>query len=94
MKYLALIYQPQNALEDVNEADYTALVERHEKLQRDSKAQGHFAGADQLEDVTTATTLSRANGELMFSDGPFSGTKEVLVGFYLFECAISIRLFS
>lgn len=86
MKYLALIYQAPNALDNLTEAEYQALLDQHNQLQIKSKAEGRFVVADRLEESSSATTLSRPDGKLMISDGPFSETKEVLVGYYLFDC--------
>lgn len=75
-----------DALDDIGESDYQALLAQHRHLQDLSKAQGRFVIADQLAESATAATLSRPEGKLMISDGPFAETKEVLVGFYLFDC--------
>lgn len=86
MKYLALIYQNPIDLEDFNDAAYDELVARHVALQEKSKKAGKFVAADRLEDANTAKTLSTSNGQLLVSDGPYAETKEVLVGYYCFEC--------
>ncbi len=86
MKYLALIFQTPDALADYSEEDIDALIAQHGKLQEISKAEGSFIGADKLEPPTTAKTISKPKGELLISDGPFPESKEVLVGYYLFEC--------
>lgn len=47
-------------------------------------------GGAALYPTTTATTVSvrgGKGGEVVTTDGPFAETKEVLTGFYLFECA-------
>ena len=47
-------------------------------------------GGAALYPTTTATTVhvrGGRGGEVLTSDGPFAETKEVLTGFYLFECA-------
>ncbi|MGA5763188.1 YciI family protein [Nonomuraea bangladeshensis] len=41
----------------------------------------------QLAPETAATTVRVRNGELLVSDGPFTETKEIIVGFDLLECA-------
>ena len=45
-------------------------------------------GGAALYPTTTATTVQAKakGGEVVLSDGPFAETKEVLTGFYLFEC--------
>jgi hypothetical protein len=56
-------------------ADYMALRE----------APGFQAGS-QLEGADTATTVRERDGEALITDGPFADTREVLAGYYLFEC--------
>ena len=40
-----------------------------------------------LASPSTATTVRVRGGELLLSDGPFTETKEVIVGFDILECA-------
>ena len=47
-------------------------------------AQGFARG---LEDPSAATTVRVSDGKRVLTDGPFAETKEVLTGFFLFECA-------
>jgi hypothetical protein len=49
-----------------------------------SQLPGTLDGA-QLQPGTTATTVRVDNGDVLTTDGPFSETKEVLGGFYLYE---------
>jgi hypothetical protein len=55
-------------------ADYVALGE-------DPRARG---GA-QLQPVETATTVRVQEGQTLTTDGPYADTKEVFVGYYVFE---------
>lgn len=86
MKYLALIYHPIDALEHYSEEEHEALIAEHVALQAETKKAGSFVVADRLDSVRTAKTLTKKAGEIVVSDGPFAETKEVLVGYYLFEC--------
>jgi hypothetical protein len=83
VKYALLIYSEDaperwNALPpDQQEAimgEYTAI----------SQLPGTLDGA-QLQPGTSATTVRVDNGDVVTTDGPFSETKEVLGGFYLYE---------
>ena len=40
-----------------------------------------------LHPVDSATTVRVRDGEVELTDGPFATTKEVLVGYYLLDCA-------
>lgn len=53
----------------------------------ENDAAGRRLQGDALAPVTAATTVRVRNGELLVSDGPFTETKEVIVGFDLLECA-------
>ncbi len=44
-------------------------------------------GGAALYPTATATTVRVRAGDVVTSDGPYAETKEVLTGFYLFECA-------
>ena len=55
-------------------AEYVALAE-------DPRARG---GA-QLQPIETATTVRVQDGQTLTTDGPFADTKEVFVGYYVFE---------
>jgi hypothetical protein len=50
-------------------------------------ARGRRLQGDVLAPPSQATTVRVRNGELLVSDGPFTETKEVIVGFDLLECA-------
>jgi hypothetical protein len=48
---------------------------------------GRRLHGDALAPTSVATTVRVRNGELLVSDGPFTETKEVIVGFDILECA-------
>ncbi len=51
-----------------------------------SKA-GKVVGGEELQGPSTATTVSRKNGKLVVTDGPFIESKEVIGGFAVIEVA-------
>src|ERR671929_1464688 len=53
----------------------------------DNDARGRRLDGDVLAPATAATTVRVRGGELLVSDGPFTETKEVIVGFDILECA-------
>jgi hypothetical protein len=82
MQYACLVYTPQagpDATPDVY-AEYMALAE-------DATKRGVMKGGHELADSGTATTLRVRNGKRAVTDGPFAETKEVLGGFFVFDCA-------
>ncbi|HKA15891.1 MAG TPA: YciI family protein [Myxococcota bacterium] len=48
---------------------------------------GVLRGALRLAPSATATSVRRDGDEVLFTDGPFAETKEILAGFILLDCA-------
>jgi hypothetical protein len=59
-------------------AEYNAYTQ----MLRDN---GHYAGGEALQPVTTATTVRVKDGQTLTTDGPYAETKEALGGFYLVD---------
>jgi hypothetical protein len=82
MQYLALIYG--------DESHWGSLSpEEREKQMGEYMALSEAAvtrGGNELDSVTTATTVRVRNDETLVTDGPFIESKEVLGGYYVFEC--------
>jgi hypothetical protein len=49
------------------------------------RANGHWAGGEALQGSETALTLSRRNGKVTTTDGPYVETKEQLGGLLILE---------
>lgn len=83
MKYALLIYSNDapDAFNQLPEDEQKAITAEYYAI---SERPGVYAG-EQLQPGTTATTVRVEKGETLTTDGPFSETKEVLGGFYLFE---------
>jgi hypothetical protein len=84
MKYLLLIYEPENVYEGPEgEKALMDIVALHMKLGEDLRAQKiDYSGAP-LQPSTTATTVSTgAGGVQTLHDGPFAETREHLGGYY------------
>jgi hypothetical protein len=64
-------------------ADYRKSKEWFEKYTRSGKV----VGGEELQGPSTATTVSRRNGKVIVTDGPFIESKEVIGGFALIEVA-------
>src|SRR2546427_10638822 len=62
-------------------ADYEKSGQWFEKY---TKA-GKVVGGEELQGPSTATTVSRRNGKVIVTDGPFIESKEVIGGFALVE---------
>lgn len=81
MKYILLINVPADAPAEPE------MIQRHAAFAEAAAARGKLAGGDQLDDVSTATTLRRHASETIVTDGPHAETKEFLGGYYLIDAA-------
>ncbi|TQV84718.1 YciI family protein [Exilibacterium tricleocarpae] len=86
MHYALLIYQAEGLWEALSAAEQEALLGKHGALQEHTKQQGTFGAAVKLTPSATAITVNKEGGKVTVTDGPFSETKEVLAGFYVFQC--------
>jgi hypothetical protein len=80
MKYALLIYATPGGAEGARSVDgvYDSWLDYTVAL----RESGALLGAEQLEPVDTATTITLQGGERLLTDGPFMETKEHLLGFY------------
>ncbi len=81
MQYACLIYVDPSQQEPAPEvsAQYYALSE-------DAVQRNVLRGGARLGDVAAATTVRIRDGKKTVTDGPYAETKEVLGGFFIFEC--------
>ena len=85
MKYLCLIYDDEQKMAGMSQADGDALMRDYFAFTEDIKKSGHYQSGEALKPVHTATSVRVRNGKLSTTDGPFAETKEQLGGFYLIE---------
>jgi hypothetical protein len=83
VKYALLIYsnEARDQFDRLPEDDQRSILGEYFAI---SELPGTFGGA-QLQPSATATTVRVEDGKTLTTDGPFTDTKEVLGGFYLFE---------
>jgi hypothetical protein len=86
MRYVLLIYQAEEVVENLSATERKKAVAVHRKMQAQAKANGAFILTTQLMPSSAATTVRGRQGKLTILDGPFAETKELLVGFYLLDC--------
>ena len=84
MKYMLLIYQDENALDD---AEREACYRESSTLSHDLAASGKFLAASPLEPTALATSVRVRDGKRLVTDGPFAETREQLGGFYLIDAS-------
>jgi len=62
------------------------MLQEYGKFTQEVQEKGALVAGDALQPVSTATTVTRENGKIEITDGPFAETKETLGGYYLLEC--------
>jgi hypothetical protein len=81
MRYMMFVCSdPEPDTDPAPEPDIEAWVSENDGAGR--RVQG-----SRLADKSSATTVRVRDGKLLVSDGPFTETKEVIVGYDLLECA-------
>lgn len=86
MKFMCLIYSAQNAGPQPGTPEFGALLGAYQEFGKEVSEKGLMVTGDALQPVETATTVTRENGNVETTDGPFAETKEVLGGFYILDC--------
>ena len=76
MKYVALVYYQESAVNDMTEQAWHDLNQECLGCVEKLTEGDHFLAGQALEPVASATTLKVREGEVMLSDGPFAETKE------------------
>ena len=86
MLYSILIYGDEATVDAWTRQEEETVLSRHADLRQRLSAQGKLGPVMRLMASTTATTL-RCGTKPLIVDGPFSETKEQLLGIYVVECA-------
>lgn len=82
MKYILLIYQNENAL---NETVSEVCYEEARRLAQELAAKGQYLAAAPLHPTSTATSVRVRDGKRLITDGPFAETHEQLGGYFLID---------
>jgi hypothetical protein len=84
-RYMLLLYaaEVEPAEQAEREAELPLFLELHDSL----REAGLLVAVEPLRSVQTATSVRVRGAETEITDGPFAVTKEVLVGYYILECA-------
>ncbi len=86
MQYMCLIYSADGSGPQPGTPEFGAYIHSYFEFTEDAKSKGVFVAGDALQPVQTATTVTKANGKIETTDGPFAETKETLGGYYLLDC--------
>jgi hypothetical protein len=84
MKYMLLIYAPEDAWTEQERQD---CYQESLKLTHDLHSKGQFIAAAPLQSIALATSVRVRDGKRLVTDGPFAETREQLGGYFLVEAA-------
>jgi hypothetical protein len=84
-EYMLLLYAPE--ADEAERAERWAEMPLWDEVNASLRAAGVLVRNGALHDVGTATTVRVRGEETELTDGPFAVTKEVLVGYYVLDCA-------
>ena len=82
MKYMLLIYSPENAW---TPEDWTGCVKTSMQICKEMAAKGQLISSAPLHPVATASTVRVRDGKRLVTAGPFAETTEQLGGYYLID---------
>lgn len=85
MKYLALVYYQESAMNQMSQQECDALNRECIACVGSLQQSGNFLDGAPLEQSPSATTIRVRDDKLLVTDGPFAETKEQLAGYYLLE---------
>jgi hypothetical protein len=86
-KYLLLINEDPTIFDGWSKERWAQHDERHREFNDAVKAAGAKVLASEPLDVAPVRFRPDANGEVLVTDGPFTESKEIVLGFYLLEVA-------
>jgi hypothetical protein len=86
MLFAILIYDSDEAVAAMSQAEDDAIIARHMVVQEKLRAQRKLGLVVRLGPSDSAKTY-RPGGAPPVTDGPFAETKEQLLGLYVVECA-------
>ena len=85
MKYLCFGYYDKAKFDAMTENERDAMFDTCLEYDEHLRANGNWAGGEALEPAETALTVSRKNGKVTTTDGPYTETKEQLGGILILE---------
>ena len=85
MKYLCFGYYDKAKFDRMTESERNAMFDTCFEYDDHLRANGYWAGGEAIQGPETALTLSRKNGKVATTDGPYTETKEQLGGVLILE---------
>ena len=85
MKYICLGYYDKGKFDGMTDTERNAMFDACLEYDDHLRANGHWAGGEALQGPETALTVSRKNGKVATTDGPYAETKEQIGGILILE---------
>ena len=85
MKYICFGYYDKSKFDGMTESERNAMFDICFEYDEHLRANGHWTGGEALQPAETALTLSRENGKVVTTDGPYAETREQLGGILVLE---------
>jgi hypothetical protein len=86
VQFMALIYGDERAWDSLSADEQRDVFDRYRALSSEAQAAGVLAGGSELGPSRNATTVKVRDGQTLVTDGPYAETKEILAGYYVFDC--------
>jgi hypothetical protein len=88
VKYMLLAYTNVAAWEsaDVTSADFQAICDFYEELEKELTESGEFVESRGLSDPSHSKVVRKQDGVAVATDGPFAEAKEALVSYSILDC--------
>jgi hypothetical protein len=86
VEYMALIYLDEAAAEALPPDERDAVTARYYALADEARAAGVLSDGARLSPTRDATTVRVRDAQTFVVDGPYAETREVLGGYFVFEC--------
>jgi hypothetical protein len=85
VKYLCFGYYNKSKVDGMPASERNAMFDACFEYDDHLRANGNWGGGEALQGPETALTLSRQNGKVTTTDGPYAETKEQLGGILVLE---------
>ena len=85
MEYLLLIHDDEATWGAMSDDERGRLYQEYGAFSQELREKGAYAGGNQLQPTSSATTVRVRDDEQLVTDGPFAETKEQLGGYYLID---------
>lgn len=86
MLYAILCYAEEEAVQSWSREEDEKVMQKLASVQEKYAEAGRLGPVARLRPTSTATTLRKVKDTPLVLDGPFTETKEQLLGFYTIEC--------